>query len=167
MRTRPARRALRHILPGLVLATLLVGCGYRLVGADDRPALRLGPIIDLTGEGDLGLDARAHLRRRVGEAPDSTIELRGSIRPGDDRPTAMSAGGEHVRAVGVVVELTAVDPQGTPLAISGPVARSRPLMLSASPTAADRRRSLKMALADALDDALDRLVARLPAEVAP
>jgi len=160
----PARAVLASVL---VAAALLVGCGYRFVQADHGPAVRLGVIDDSTPDGDLGLLARDHLRRRARVVREGPIEVRGLVRPGADVPTVIDTAGERVRAVGVVVELTAVDAQGRVLAISGPVARSRPLMLSAEPAGADRRERIVAALGDALDDALDRLIARLPAEVYP
>ena len=144
------------LLAGLVAA----GCGYRLVRAEDGPTVRLGSIDDASAEGDLGLWARDHLRRRLLVRTDAPIELRGRIGPGDDRPVALATAGERVGAVGVVVELTAVDARGTPLASSGPVARSRPLAAVADPTGAQRRARVIEALGDALERITSRLEAR-------
>lgn len=142
---------------------VLAGCGYRWVGPGDTPPLRLGTVDDLTPHGDLGLVARAHLRRRARIIDGAAFELRGRVRPGADTPLAIGADGERVRSVGVVVELAVHDAAGRPVVLSGPVARSRPLLLSAEPAGADRRRQLDVALEEALDDALDRILARWPA----
>ncbi len=157
-RLHPPAALVRSFLALMLAAT---GCGYRLVGAHDRPTVRLGVIDDLTAEGDLGLWAREHLRQRVLVRADAPVELRGRVRPGDDRPSVHAVAGERLRAVGVIVELTAVDAQGSPLAVSGPIARSRPLAPSADPIGAEHRRQTRAALGDALDDALDRLRSEL------
>lgn len=149
-------------------AVCILGCGYRLVRPDDRPALRLGAIDDLTPQGDLGLAAADHLRRRLGSADGARIELRGVVRPGDDTPAVFTGAGEQARAVGVEVELSAFGADGRLVGASGPVRRSRPLFVGGDATAvaSARRRVMQQALDEALDAALDRLWAQLPDAVA-
>lgn len=159
---RPALHRLGLFAAAFVLCA---GCGYRLVREADAPVMRLGPIDDLTLYGDLGLRAAAELRRSLRPADGAPLELRGVVRPGADTPALIGAAGERARDVGVEVELSARIGERL-VATSGPVRRSRPVLLAGDPTAtaAARRRAVEDALSDALVDALDRLVAHLPPE---
>ena len=68
----------------LLLPLLLsLACGYRLLNAEGVPALRLGLIEDQSGEGDLGHQLAASLRRglKPAEAPILKGHLRLRERP--------------------------------------------------------------------------------------
>lgn len=149
--------------PAVAFAALLIaGCGYRPVGPESLPALRVGAIDDLTPDGDLGLLAAERLRKRLAPGAQARYEVRGLVRPADDRPAAIAvAAGERARIAAVEVELWLAGADGLPVVRSGPVVRSAPALFGAdlAATHAARRRATRRALDEAVDDALDRLVA--------
>ncbi|MEZ4437335.1 MAG: hypothetical protein R3F65_33495 [bacterium] len=159
-------RVTPRLLACALTGALALGCGYRLVGADDHAAaahygpLQIGVIDDLTAHGDLGLHAAHRLRAALApRLADGGATLTGTIRPIGDLPLAFDARRRATaRTAGVELELRVDDPAG-PQWSSGLIRRARPWLRGPDPL--EDRAARRAATLDALDDALTDALARL------
>ncbi|MGK0361451.1 MAG: hypothetical protein ACI9U2_003769 [Bradymonadia bacterium] len=88
----------------MVVLSLCSGCGYALVTAE--AGTRIGPIEDLTAQGDLGIVTRRALRGIAGAAHEGAAELSGRVRALGDQALAFDGTVAQTQSR-VVIELVA------------------------------------------------------------
>ncbi|MBU0550801.1 hypothetical protein KKB55_06685 [Myxococcota bacterium] len=97
----------------LALALLLTSCGYRPLNQAPplAPALRLGRVVDLSAEGDLGLLAARALRAELGAAirAEATPRLEGEARLVDLGATAYTPSGPLERRLILILNARLLD----------------------------------------------------------